>query len=641
MPVTPSTERFTSESSRSNTYPNPFFDLANSYIPKNIKTLFKFCREYYYTSGWLKNVVSKMSTYPVTDILFDTTIDPEVKKAYSRVLNEKLKIKSFLIEIGLDYYTYGNTFISVFIIPKRFLKCTKCGQTHDFKAVKHKLKWQNLEFYGACPNCGTTHSKFLVEDSSIKSIENFRLLRISPENVDVEYNPITGTSTYYYTIPEKLKAQIIKGNLTVLETIPLEFITSLQKKRKIELDNSNLYHLKYPSLAEEDMGFGKPMILPALKEIYYLAILRKANEAIANEHIIPKKTISPANTVTIDPITGMNLLDWKTDIINTMRKWKSDPNYIAVMPIPMQYQELGGNAKMLMVTQEMKFLEESIINSLGVPLEFIKGGTSWSGSSISLRIVENGFLNYREFLEDFLNYFLIPKVSILLGYPTVSVKFKKFKMSDDTESKQLAIQLNQGGKISDSKLVEEFGYDYAEEREALRQSKLAMMEDAIVESEKQAEAQGRGMLINAQYQARAQKIQMDEQFKQKVEIMQNEIARETGGIPDDVFSLIDKWALEMAATPAPMQQQRYFEMARAMPVTASFIMERFNMYNMQNMQMQMQMQQMMPQLAPEGGQGQPKDGKAPNQQEPGSRKKDKVEIENQDKGKAPTKGEPK
>ncbi len=639
MPVTPSVERYTPEASRSNTYPNPFFDLANTYIPKNIKTLFKFCREYYYTSGWLKNVVTKMSTYPVTDILFDTSVDPEVKKTYSAVLIEKLKIKSFLIEIGLDYYTYGNSFISIFIIPKRFLKCTKCGAVHDFKAIKSNIKWQNFEFTGKCNTCNSTNVKFKPEDSHIKSIENFRMLRISPENIDIEYNPITGTSTYYYTIPEKLKTQIIKGNLTVLETIPLEFIISLKTKRKIELDPSNLYHFKYPSLAEEDMGFGKPMILPALKEIHYLATLRRGNEAIANEHIVPKKTISPANTVTIDPITGMNLAAWKSEVQANVQRWRNDPNYIAVMPIPMQYQELGGNAKMLMLTPEMKFLEESIITSLGVALEFIKGGASWSGSSVSLRVIENGFLNYREFLEDFLNYFLIPKISILLGYPPVSVKFKKFKMSDDTESKQLSIQLNANGKISDAKLVEEFGYDYIEERTALKQSKLAMMEDAIVETEKQAEAQGRGMLINAQYQARAQQIAQDEQFKQKIAIMQNEIARETGGIPDDIFSLVDKWALEMASLQPPQQQQRYFEMARVMPITASFVMERFNMYNAQQMQMQVQMQQMMQMPGMPQGQGQPADGQAPNQQKAGTREKDKVKVENQDKGKAPTKGE--
>ena len=33
-------------------YPNPFFDLANNYLPKNIKTLFKFCRAYFYTNGF-------------------------------------------------------------------------------------------------------------------------------------------------------------------------------------------------------------------------------------------------------------------------------------------------------------------------------------------------------------------------------------------------------------------------------------------------------------------------------------------------------------------------------------------------------------------------------------------------------------
>ena len=630
--VTEYTEEMMSSAVRTVKYPSPFFDIVSTYLPKNIKTLFKFCRDYFKTNGWLRNVITKLATYPITDLLFDSSIDQKTKKELSEVLNNKLRIKSFLIEVGLDYYTYGNVFISTFLKTKRFLKCSACGEQNQYESVK-KLKLRNYEFHGNCPVCGKDNVFFTAIDEPIKSINNFRLVRWSPDNIDIDFNPITGSATYYYSIPNKIKAQIIAGNTVILKDTPLVFLEALKKNQKIELEPDNLYHIKYPSLAEEDMGFGIPMILPALKEIYYLQILRKGNEAIANDHMVPKKTISPANTATMDPFTQMNLGKWRGEVEQTIKKWKLDPNHIAIFPIPMQYQELGGNAKMLMVTPEMKFTEESIINSLGVPLEFIKGGASWTGSSVSLRIIENGFINYREFLGDFLNYFLLPKLTGLLGYPEVKVSFKKFKMADDSEAKQLAIQLNATGKISDPKLLDEFGYDSEEENETLRKSRLSSLEDMVKDSEKQAEGQGKAQVILAVYQARAQKAMTDEQFRAKAELFENEIAQENGSIPEDPYRLIDKYAIELLNLPVEFQQQKLMELQKKMPITFTMVMERMTMY-------QAQMMQMMPELAQPQGQGKPKNGKAPNHKGPGKREGDKVKQTKDDSKKkhGPTKG---
>ena len=41
-----------------------------------------------------------------------------------------------------------------------------------------------------------------------------------------------------------------------------------------------------------------------------------------------------------------------------VKKWRNDPNHIGIFPIPIGYQELGGNARALMLTPEMKFLED-------------------------------------------------------------------------------------------------------------------------------------------------------------------------------------------------------------------------------------------------------------------------------------------
>jgi hypothetical protein len=625
MPAVPLTEDMVVSNHHLVKYPNPFFDLANTYIPRNIKTLFAFCRNFFHTNGFLRNVITKLTEYPITDILYDSTISPETKEKWDVILDDKLKIKSFLIEAGLDYFTYGNCFISTMMKSKRFLTCTNCGNTDVIENVKFKLR--NFEFYGECQKCKQSAVKMKIKDEVIKSIDNFRLIRWAPENIDIDYNPITGHATYYYAIPTKIKALITAGNVNILRDIPEIFLVSMKTSKRIELDPDNLFHMKFPTLAEEDMGWGKPLILPALKDIYYLQTLRRGNEAIANEHIVPKKTISPANTTTMDPYSQMNLGQWRSEVEDTIKKWKRDPNHIAIFPIPMTYQELGGNAKSLMLTPEMRFIEENIINSLGVPLEFIKGGASWTGSSVSLRIVENHFLTYRELLTDLLNYFIVPKLVSYLNYPKVKLLFKKFKMADDSETKQLAINLNAAGKISDARLVDEFGYDYAEEQEALKKSRVESLDASIDELEKQAEAQGKAAVIQAKYQVRAQTAAEQEQMKVKTEMFLDELAVENEAIPEDPTKLIEKYALQLLNMDPGTQNMVLQDMAQTKPITYSFVIQRLLQYQGN-------------QAGMTGGIGEIPNGntQAPNTKGVGKREGDKIKITNGDKQHGPTRG---
>jgi len=61
-------------------YPNPFFDLAKNYIPKNIKTLFSYCRTFFYTNAFIRNVVTKLTEYPITEILVSSKLDKTVRE---------------------------------------------------------------------------------------------------------------------------------------------------------------------------------------------------------------------------------------------------------------------------------------------------------------------------------------------------------------------------------------------------------------------------------------------------------------------------------------------------------------------------------------------------------------------------------
>lgn len=955
-------------------YPNPFFDLSRHYFPKTVKSLFKYCRIYFYQNEFIHNVINKLASYPITDFIYEGISDETVKENYRELNDHYLKLKSFLIEAGLDYFVYGNCIISANMKFKRFLECPIC---HDVKPVEKRRPYRFIqyEFVGKCDACNNEGVKFKLQDKYLKNPKYFKFIRWAPENITIDYDDLTGESRYFYTMNERIRKQIMAGKVEVIERVPELFIKAVKESKKIELDPKNLYHFKRPTLAEEDQGWGKPILLPAMKILWYMQTLRRGNEAIVADHLIPMRSVFPSSQSTLDPFsmhpdtwintteglkqlkditlstklitydlketsikaivprdlsgidemysvsswghagidtkvnsvhpfrvydsntkthvwkqakdltlqdytaypvtpfgagiqdfvvdtyikrrgykknslpavikadkdffrflgffisegsaasygpadstkvrfslhqaeveyqefiinyisklipgirinkmywnngcciqvtsnelgdflkalvgqgakkknllglrknlskdqaisllqgifdgdgcefvsqtkqlsieiglsnlqlitdirelllslgvysytnkglrkqhdavpalkiygeqaaelgqllgwntklvtttidtkrfffkdgfvyskvreikniadhvvysievadtthsylslwhinknTQMNLGQWRSNVEEQILRWRRDPNHIGTFPIPIGYQSLGGDARMLMVTPELKYLEESIINSLGVPIEFIKGGSTWTSSSVSLRIVENGFLNYREQLYDFLNYFAVPKIKYFLGYPAVTIKLKKFKMSDDVQAKELLIQLSQLGKLSDSFLLEEFGIDAVEERKYRKSDSTFNLELQADQMKAQAEAQGRGQVIMSRYQAQSVVAAQEEASRINERKFAKELILELGITNEDPSDVLQKQVIIISHMPPEQQQQFLGQLQKKAPYAFSFIMTRMQntgavaapeeerAMQMQQQQTEMEMQKM-------------------------------------------------
>ena len=575
--IQPYLDKYSSSKAPKIQYPNPWFDLSSAYMPKDIKTLFKYCRTFFYKNGFLNSVITKLSEYPITEILYDNKITPKVKDMYKYAFNHVIHLKSLLMQTGLDYFVYGNAFISVNMKFERYLLCPSCGTEHAYDKVN--FRWRNYEFHGNCPKCNSTVI-FKIKDQYLNNPEFLKFVRWSPENIDLDYDDLSGTTTYYYKIPALTRKKIQTGNKKMLKTTPELFIKALKEKKKVELDPTNVYHFKRPTLAEDNMGWGKPIMLASLSDIWYMQTLKRGNEAIAAEHVVPFRALYPSSQGTIDPFTSMNMAQWKGKLQSSLEAWKQDPNHIAIFPIPIGSQNIGGDSKMLSVTPELKYLEESIINSLGIPVEFIKGGASWSGSSVSLRIVENHFINYRNLLEDFVNFFVIKKVHSFLKYPETTIHFKKLRMADDTESKRVTMELGESGKLSTPKVLDELGYDFEEEKESRKETAEFETEVQVSAAIAQAEAQGKAMEIQAKYQVRAERAMISEKAKMRELIFKDELSKENSKSEEvDVSIIIEKYAEEMMLMDPETQLKAVKKLQEKFPYTAAMVIQRIQEKN--------------------------------------------------------------
>ncbi len=490
-------------------YPSPFFDVAHTYLPTTVKQLFRYCRYYFMTNPLVNATVFKLAEYPITDIIIDHE-NPKVKRRWMEYFHDHLQYRAFQIETGLDYFCYGNGMNSVSFPFQKYLTCKTCGWTERADKTRRFWTFTNLEFRLQCPRCGQTGAA-LAKDHYYRNASGIKLLRWNVEDVEINYNDISGESTYFYTVPGPLRNDILIGKKDVVQDVPQIFIQAIKQRKGVVFSKDNLFHLKRPTLAWQDRGWGTPLILPVLKDTFYLQIMKKAQEAVLLEHIVPLRLVFPqAASGTSDPFTTINLVDWRDQVAAEIARWRYDNNYIPIMPLPLGQQSIGGDGRALLLFNEMQALSDHIIMGMGVPLEFLKGGMSYAGTNVSMRMLENSFLNYvgRHRLQA---RWVMKMVAHFMGWPEASIRFKPFKMADDLQRKAYIFQLNQAGKVSDQTLLADVDLDQEEEDEIM----IRETDKRLAATKKQqlamAEVQGESQVIMMKMQAKAQQAMMEAQ----------------------------------------------------------------------------------------------------------------------------------
>lgn len=493
-------------------HPNPMYDFLSGFAPRKARDLMRWCEYLFYNSPVIFAALQKLAAYPVTDITVETP-DRVHKESWQDLLDHTLDVKAFAITTAIDVKVYGNSFVSVYKPFNRFLRCASCsaltGITH---AGTYTFQLKTLKFKYTCQACKTATTGTIV-DKRVADKQRIALIRWDPKLMDIDYNPITGKSMYYYTIPSDLKTKVEKGNAHVINTMPYEFLKAIQENKTFGFKDGQLYHMKAPAPAGIDAQWGLPPLTALIKFFFYTAVLRKANEAIALDHIVPFRVLHPAPiSGTADPATQVNLANWQSKLEENIKMWRRDPLHIMFAPTALGVTMMGGQGRSLLTLGEVKDAEETIIAGLGVPREFLYGGLTLAGSGISLRMLENQLETDAAQQNDQLEW-LIGQVAGVLNWKPVKARFIPFKLVDDTEQKALKLQLQQvlGGPISKGTLLEEAGLDVSKEREKVEQEQLDDMRSQMKlqkeqqklmtsasQQAQQAAMMGQGLGYNAQ-----------------------------------------------------------------------------------------------------------------------------------------------
>lgn len=552
-------------------YPSPFFDVAQQYLPKTLRETFDWCTFYFLTNPFVATVIVRLATYPITEVIYED--DEAVTRPYRDLFHETLKFRTFLVEMNLDRYCFGNAYASVAYPFDKVLTCKGCR--HSVKARDIKYKWRGYNFSIVCPKCGWSGNAD-VRDEFIKSPEKIRLIRWHPKNIQVETNELTGRTVYYYDIPKSVRNDVTLGLPHVIEGIPQTFIDAIRLNKAVMLRDDKLFHMRRPCVSREaaDNGVGLPIVLPVLKDLYLMQILKKSQEAVALEHILPMRALFPQVTADSNNVYAhVNLQNWQKEVEGQVTRWRNDPNHMPVMPVPLGYQLIGGNGRAYMLHQEIRSYGEQVIAGMGVPTAFVFGEAQYSGASVNLRALENEFLGNRDDMLRLVTW-AHKGVAQFLTWPEVIPRFKPFKMADDLQRASFDMQLVGQKIMSKRTFAQSRDLDYATELEIIREENQAAYQDNREGTLAQTTTQGEAMLVQTRYQGIAQQQQQaampqpvdpnapqggeDPNAQGQVQgIEQSPISASNGGSMTDLISAADGLVRQLQAMSVP---DRYSKM---------------------------------------------------------------------------------
>lgn len=461
-------------------FPDPFNDMASLAVPETVPYMLRWAEYCFLSQGTYRAAIDRVLSYFITDIevaspIREDKLNDEEKMKYETFFKDTLGIYRLLRIIGLDYMCYGNAFVSVIMPFKRFLFCPKCFLELPLREVYNNhifsFKWNDFDFHAKCPKChysgvwGHNDRKGHEEDLIIK--------RWNPHEIELLWDPITDNCTPIWKIPAEYRKMIREGHLYHLERANWEVVQAIKNSNHLIFEKDFVFHLKEDVLAGvRNRGWGIPRVITNFRQLWYVQVLHRYNEAIALDYVIPFRIITPApqggsgDMASRDPINNMNLGGFMSRVGSMLRERRRDPAAWFSLPFPVQYQTLGGDATKLAPKELLDQGLETLLNNAGIPVELFKGSLQIQSAPAALRLFESNWSHLIHNMNRLLAFFA-DKVSDMLMWEPVTIKLTRVTHADNLNNIMASLQLASGKQISMSSGLKPLGLDFREETRRL------------------------------------------------------------------------------------------------------------------------------------------------------------------------------
>jgi len=439
--------------------------------PQNLRERRAFYRFFYNTNEIIGQAVDIHSTLPMSKLRL---VPPKGKnkhqneyvfKFFEKMCDE-MKLFKTLIEMAFEYTLFGNVFAF----------CEEADWKENLTAEELAKKKDD-----ARQRSQFLKSKYDISDKNPLFKGWKKILILPPDQVRVRKLPLTDEVAIEY-IPDPETRKFLTSDIPLDMQDPtrkIKYDISQDLKEKIRqhgvipLDTdpnsgSYVFHLARKKSQYEPLGVS--LIERCINTLVLMDKLRQAQTSIASRHMTPMRIVwaDQLNPEDID-----NLRE-QVDLALV------DPDYSIIANYEIHWEEMGSNGRLLDIEAENESCLNRLFAGMGVTREILTGEGTYTGSRISLEIMNTQYLLFREVIQDYVENYLFKPIARKKGfieyddygneillYPRLS--FTRLAIRDNEQFFDAAFQLYQKGSISIDLLLDILNIDPDSTRQKLEQ----------------------------------------------------------------------------------------------------------------------------------------------------------------------------
>jgi hypothetical protein len=487
----------------------------------DIEYLYKWV-DYFQAYTVVGTVFEKLAKYPIVNMY--VVSDPNDKVRYNRLIRDMRLVQS-LMEVAMKYISKGLAVaVPTWKINKQLI-CPTCGAKYDLRDLydkgTKKYGFVDGKFLYSCthPECKNKGKEqvFRPHDNKLSGIDNFKLTVWDPKDLRPNTNEITGDTLWIYKIPPSMVEKVKRQDHFTLCTLPELYIDAVMKGKnnEVELRDGGIFVFEAPT----PKMAGKP--LPPLTRAFRSLLLAESyaatNRSIAKELLIPFRSIFPIDRGTMgQPIQAtLGSSTFKQGVMKELETWRKskDKDHIAIFPVEVGSKDFWGNGKLLVDYHQQKAIIQDALAEMGVPLEIVYGGVSWSRQNVSVVMLENTFKYMATMFQELLDY-----VSEIInngspGKGTCGIRLGVPRLSEAMAETGYLREAMENNDITKSTYYERFGIDYREEMKHMDSEKTSKERAVTLKAESIAMGEIAKAKIIQEYETKARERAREEQLK--------------------------------------------------------------------------------------------------------------------------------
>lgn len=420
---------------------SPLHTPQNWQIPSKRREVYQWLRYFSENEPKVAAALDFYAAFPMNG--FETQCDNTKIKQYFDHLNKKLQLDQWVKMISREYYMIGDVF------PFLEINCDRCNGT-------------NIDPRGGmCEHKGGSWKRLVV---------------LNPDWIDVQANQFTPEPVITLLPDDELKRVCWhKKPKELHDRLPPHIRQLILAGRPIPLDNQCISHLKYNPYPYG--VYGTSIIRRLFKVLTYKDKLMTAQWVVAERLILPIRVVKIGDADR--PAGPADIADVQQQLAQTA----NDPNLTLVTHHAFDYDWIGASGKVLTLSNEFDLINKEILQGLMLNEALLSGEmagyqSAAIGAEAMIQRLESWRLELARWIEERIykpvakmRGFIDEAASDELGEPVYiypHIKWNDLNLRDDSQQKQLWMQLHERQAISTQTLLEKFGEDYDQEVERLR-----------------------------------------------------------------------------------------------------------------------------------------------------------------------------